>query len=204
MVDDSPLSKYCSVMDEVKRRTLVIDFFASGAGHAMFQPTTVESIALQFRKILELIAMASLVANKRAYAAVYADFAKHWNAKFLLRDLKKVNSKFYPCPFRELPPTAPGTVKSWEDLTDGYLTEAGFVKLYEACGGMLHARNPYGSPLKYDAFSARVPIWRQKIVALLNCHKVQFINDDNLYVIHMKEDGHDNVRGYLFARVHSA
>ena len=204
MADDSALSKYCAVMDEVKRRMLVVDFFSSGAGHAMFQPTTVESIALQFRKVLELIAMASLIANKHAYAAVYADFAKHWNAKFLLRDLKTVNPKFYPSPFRELPPTAPGTVKSWEDLTAGYLTEADFVKLYEVCGGLLHARNPYGSPLKYDAFATSVSAWRQKIILLLNCHKVQLVNDANLYVIHMKEDGHDNARGYLFARVHSA
>lgn len=188
-------------MDEVKQRMLVIDFFTSGPGHAMFQPTTVESIALQFRKVLELIAMASLVANKHAYAATYTNFATHWNAKSLLHNLNKVNPKFYPSPFKELPPKAPGTVKSWEDITDGYLTQADFVKLYEACSGMLHARNPYGTPLRYDDFAGGVAVWQQKIVKLLNCHKVQLVNDTNLYVIHMKEDGHDNVRGYLFSRM---
>jgi len=186
-------------MDEVKRRMLVIDFFTSKAGHALFKPTTLESIALQFRKILELVAMASLVANKHAYAKAYADFARHWNAKFLLRDLKKINPDFYPVPFRELPPTKPGVVKDWEDLTSGHLTQADFVRLYDGCGGMLHARNPFGSPLKYEAFENEIGSWHSKIVTLLNCHRVQLLNG-NLYVIHMKEEGHDDVRGYIFAR----
>lgn len=191
-------------MDEIKRRMLVIDFFASGAGHALFEPTTIEASAVQLRKVLELIAMASLVANKNVYAAAYADFAKHWHAERLLHDLGRVNPKFYPQPFVERPSPVQGIASNWEDVTDGYLTEPDFIKCFKACGGMLHARNPYGKALDYDKFKAEIPIWRQKIIRLLNCHRVQLLNDKNVYVIHMKEDGGDEVRGYLFSRVDNA
>ena len=59
---------YCDLMEEIKRRMSVIDFYLSGGGHALFEPTTIESIGLQLRKILELIAMASLVTNKKEYS----------------------------------------------------------------------------------------------------------------------------------------
>ena len=90
---------YCNVMEEIKRRTSVIDFFITGSGHALFEPTTLESMALQIRKILELIAMATLVANKNEYKKVYSNFAKAWNAEYLLKDndylTKKEFTKVY-------------------------------------------------------------------------------------------------------------
>ena len=48
-------SKYASQMEEIKLRTNVIFFMESREGHALYLATTVESIYLQFRKILELI-----------------------------------------------------------------------------------------------------------------------------------------------------
>jgi len=69
--------KYCDLMEEIKRRTAVIDFFLVGDGHALYQPPTIESVGLQSRKVLELIAFGSLVANKESYSAAYARFAEH-------------------------------------------------------------------------------------------------------------------------------
>jgi hypothetical protein len=42
--------------------------------------------------------LASLIANKQRYAAVHANFATHWNAELLLKDLARVNADFYPKP----------------------------------------------------------------------------------------------------------
>lgn len=80
--------KYCNLMEEVKRRMNVINAFGSGASHALYKATTVESVYLQLRKILELIAFGSLVANKQLFSQVYADFSKLWNAKKLLADIE--------------------------------------------------------------------------------------------------------------------
>jgi len=54
--------------------SLVVDFFLYGTGHALYEPTTLESVGLQLLKILELITMASLVVNKKEYET---DFLFH-------------------------------------------------------------------------------------------------------------------------------
>jgi hypothetical protein len=77
-VDETGVRQYANVMVEIKRRFRVIDHFMSGKNAAIYMPTTVETIGLQFRKILELIAFASLTANKKLYATAYANFSKHW------------------------------------------------------------------------------------------------------------------------------
>lgn len=55
-----------------------------------------ELIFLQLRKSLELIAFASLAANKDAYAAVFPTFAEDWKAKRILEKIEKINPYFYP------------------------------------------------------------------------------------------------------------
>jgi hypothetical protein len=76
-VNDPEITKYSNLMEEIKVRMSVFDFFTAGDGHALYKPTTIESTCLQLRKVLELIAMASLVANKEAYSNVHKNFAKH-------------------------------------------------------------------------------------------------------------------------------
>lgn len=197
-MNEPDLVKYCDLMEEIKRRTSVIDFFLSGAGHALFEPTTLESIGLQVRKILELIAMASLVANKRAYSKVYSDFAKSWNAEYLLKDLARVNPDFYPKPLVEQPSKDP-RVKNHPVAREGdYLTKEEFIKVYKKCGAIMHASNPLGRKLSYEYYKKKIPEWRQKIVNLLNNHQIRLVNDTGFYRIHMKEDRDDKVHFYKF------
>ena len=93
-----PLTAYANVMREVKWRVAALGEFLSLQEPASAPPIGLESACLQLRQVLELIAFGSLCANKSAYSAVHADFAKHWNAELLLRDLERVNSGFYPVP----------------------------------------------------------------------------------------------------------
>jgi hypothetical protein len=58
---------YCNLMDEVKKRTAVVQGFLNGQINAFYPAATIESAALQLRKILELIALGSLVAHKEEY-----------------------------------------------------------------------------------------------------------------------------------------
>lgn len=139
----SPIAQYADLMREIKRRIEVVDFFLEGHGHALYQPTTTESICLQLRQVLELIAFSSLCANQQAYSAAHADFASHWNAEYLLRDLARINPDFYPKPVLEVPSSAPGVKIDHVERKDGFLTKDDFVKVYKKCGGMMHARNPY-------------------------------------------------------------
>ena len=75
-MDTEYLVKYRDCMEEIKKRTEVVDGFLRGNYHALYLQTTVESICLQVRKILELIALASLVANKGVYEKSRQNFAK--------------------------------------------------------------------------------------------------------------------------------
>jgi len=193
------IDKYCYLMEELKLRMSVIDFLLQGGGHALYQPPTVESVCLQIRKILELIAFSSLTANKDIYSAAYESFASHWHAGRLLRDLAKVNPDFYPKPVVEIPSKLPGVVSELKNREPDYLTKDDFVAVYDQCGGIMHAANPYGQEIDYATYQRQIPTWRSKIMYLLNTHQVQLVNEPGFYLIHMKEDRDDRVHYYRFA-----
>ena len=122
----------------------------------LYKATTIESAYLQFRKILELIALGSLVANKDEFSKVYNDFAKYWNARHLLKDLERLNPNFYPRPVVEVPSKRAGTKMDLQDKKDGFLTKDEFLKLYEKCGAIMHAGNPYGSQIDYGYYERNI------------------------------------------------
>jgi hypothetical protein len=201
LMQQPDIIKYCDLMEEIKRRTAVINAFGCGGAVALYKATTIESVYLQFRKIIELIALGSRVANKNEFSKVYGDFAKCWNAQYLLRDIQRVNPDFYPCPIVEVPSKLPGAKMEWQDKKDGFLTKDDFLKLYEKCGAIMHAGNPYGSQVDYGYYERNIQAWLDKITGLLNSHTIRLANDPNLYLLHMKEDRDDKVHHYVFAPV---
>lgn len=192
------IQKYCDLMEEIKKRVSVVDFFITNQGHALFQPTTVESVGLQMRKILELIAFASMTANKEAYSAAYANFASHWNARLLLRDLERINPDFYPDPVVEEPSPDLRALHRLAKRQQDYLDKAEFEKVYEKCGALMHSENPYGSRTDYAYYIRELPSWRTRIVNLLNNHQIRLLNEEGFWLIHMKEDRDDRVHYYKF------
>lgn len=198
---DPEMDKYCDLMEEIKRRVNVIDFFLSGSGHAIYKPTTVESTCLQIRKVLELIAMGSLIANKNIYSTTHKEFSKHWNAELLLRDMERLNHDFYPTPVIEIPSETIGVKNNLKKREGDFLTKAEFVAVYKKCGAITHTNNPYGSKVDYAYYDREIPIWRQRIINLLNCHEIRLVNDPGFYLIHMREDRDNKVHFYKFAPV---
>ena len=192
--------KYCNLMEEIKKRTQVIDIFLSGSSHALYKATTIESICLQLRKILELIALGSLVANKEVFSKVYREFAKCWNAEYIFKDIERINPEFYPKPIIEDPCLTRGVTMDWKDKDPTeYLTKKEFIKMYKKCGAIMHSGNPYGTHVDYGYYDKSIPMWRRKIIHLLNSHQILLLNDPNIYLIHMKEKNDDKVHHYVFA-----
>ena len=185
-------------MKEVKLRMAVLEFFGSGKGHALYQPSTVESCCLQIRKILELIAFGSLAANKDIYSAAYEKFASHWHAGRLLRDLERINPNFYPKPIVEVPSKTPGVVNELQERGPDYLTKAEFEKLYDECGAIMHSRNPYGQPVDYVWYQQQLREWYRKIMNLLNSHQIHLVHHPGFFLIHMKVDQDDEVHFFEF------
>jgi len=177
---------YLSILRDIKYRTSVIDRLFSDASGINLELTVLESACLQLRKILEQIAFGSLVSNVNLYSQEYKKFEKFWNAEYLLKDMAKVNPKYFPKPISQDKSDVKG-VKSKFNLKhdDTYLNPVEFIKVYKKCGAILHAGNPFGSKVSLEFYKKSIPIWRQKIINLLNAHEVHFVGDKNLYLFQM-------------------
>ncbi len=195
------VGKYCQCMEEIKRRTLVVSRFLSGEITTGYKMTTIESGYLQLRKVLELIALGSLVANVVEYARQQKKFEQHWHAARILADIEVINPNFYPVPGVQIIDEATGKVKCVDSLKTPFLTRDDFVTLYERCGSILHAENPYGQSRDITAYDAEMGPWLDKTVALLNHHQIQLLDSDlQLWVImHAKDDG--RVHGFIMQKI---
>lgn len=185
-------------MEEIKRRIAVINTFVSGNVNALYKVTTIESVYLQFRKILEIIALGSMIANKNEFSRFYKKFSDYWNANKLLKALQYVNLDFYPRPIIEIPSKNPSVKMEWQDKKDGFLTKSDFVKLYKNCGRILHIDDPYSPKVDYDYYTHNIQTWLDKIMSLLNSHTIKLIKDPNIYLVHMLEKD-SKVHFYVFA-----
>ena len=179
----------------------MISGFLVGKCSAMYVQTTAESVSLQIRKTLELIALASMAANKSEYAKHRKHFHKDWNAKRILETLKKANPRFYPTPNRQVVDRESGRVLSLENITSGFLTQDDFIILFDTCSEILHAENPFSITQNPEAFLASVPAWMEKIRLLLNHHTIQLIDDDRQLWVLMKAESDGKVHVYEFERV---
>jgi hypothetical protein len=194
----SKIEQYCNVMEEVKKRDLVIRGFLAGRCSTAYKATNLECVCLQVRKILELIALGSLVVNKEEFSKYHVNFHKYWHGGRILKDIERINPKFYPVPIKEESSSAPKIKAEWKNVTEGYLTKDDFTDVYEKCGKILHADNPFGSKTDYSYYESQVTSWMSKIIRLLSTHVIHLLKE-NIYVIHMREERDDKVHGYIFA-----
>jgi len=188
------IPQYCALMEEIKHRVLVVQGFLDDSCHTMHLASTIESVYLQIRKILELVALGSLVLNKDEYQKVNTKFAKCWNARLILQDIDRINPHFYPQPFKDIN-------GKFVDITSGFLTRKKFPDVYAKCGAILHADNPYGSRVDYAYYQKSIQPWLTEIMVLLGTHKINLLDHPNFYVVHMKEDRDDKVHMYTFAPI---
>ena len=175
-------------MAEVKARSRLAKEVGEGRIPVFPLPARVEFVYLQFRKIVELIAMGSLLANSKAFSQMQANIQRYWNAKELLKDIHDINPDFYPRPIIQKPSQRQGVKMEWLDRPDDYLTKDRFITLYDKCGSILHARNPFAPEQDYAKLEAASPNWYLWIVNLLNAHTIRLVGGVNLYLIQMGSD----------------
>jgi hypothetical protein len=170
---------YCNCMDDLPSRMRLVRLILYRTVTTGADLLDTEIVFLQFRKILEQIAFASLAANKEAYSAARAKFADEWRAKKMLEYLAKVNPEFYPVPLRvgSIIPRGDGTkFTRLELLTDGFLTKNEFVELYDYCADILHARNPYDSRSRTINIRLHARDWLSRIEQLVGLHQAQLLS----------------------------
>ena len=197
-----PYVMYADCMEEIKRRTTVIDGFLKGELTARYLQTTAECIGLQLRKILELIALASMVANQPEYRKHREHFHRDWNGKRILNTLQAANPRFYPVPTRQVRDPRTDEVIETKKITSGFLTKKDYVRLYDTCGAILHARNPF-SKGGQDArsFLENAVVWMERIQVLLNHHQIQLFDSDKQVSVLMEAESDGKVHVHEFQRV---
>ncbi len=181
MPDFDAARLYANSMSRIRQRIdLVIQVLERGIrlGSDAFDT---ELVYLQFRKVLEEIAFSSLAANKTEYAALHANFARHWKAEKILAVLDSLNPDFYPQPL-EAPNSMPG-FHHFDLVTNSeFLTRAEFAALYDASSQVLHTPNPYSQedPVIQAKYSGNQ--WVSRIQRLLSWHSVRLLSGEVLVV----------------------
>ncbi|MCW3787260.1 hypothetical protein [Plebeiibacterium sediminum] len=172
------VNKYRKCLYDILKRTEVINHYIQGVKTTGYLGTDIELIALQFRKIIELIALSSLVANKKEYAAMRSKFREDWNARLIFQDLERVNPEFYPKPSKQIEKVNSEGVKyfEFEPIEAGYLSKKEAIKIYEKCGGVLHAENPFRESKDIMQLQKQFPFWIKKIMTLMNHHSIILAN----------------------------
>jgi len=160
---------YADYMTGVRMRTDEIGRILTVANMPDFARN--ELIFLQLRKSLELIAFASLAANKDAYAAVFPTFAEDWKAKRILEKIEKINPDFYPMALNPPEEIAPGR-KYFSRPDSGFMTKDEFLTLYQIASEVLHTRNPFTGKDPTINIKYSFPEWVARIQRLLAWHRI--------------------------------
>jgi hypothetical protein len=162
---------YSTCMEEIKIRINIILTFNDGKLTTGSDVTNIEFVCLQFRKVLELIALASIAPNKEEYS--------------------KQRPDFYPIPIVQAPHPLNEPIKHFEKFDGNFLKRDDFEQFYDSLGGKLHASNPFGAESDWDKTRKQFGKWSKKIINLLNVHLIKLIDTTQIWVVFMKhhEDG---------------
>ncbi len=163
------LDRYFAELYGIKNRLIIIDRFIKLNITTGVVGLDVEFVCLQFRKLIEQIAMLSLIAHVEEYAKIQSRFATQWNAKKIFKELEELNENFYPIP-----------AKINEDergkfidpiLNNDFLSKDDFLELYQICSSVIHAENPYVEEPKLPRpIEATFKKWYDKVYNLISFH----------------------------------
>jgi hypothetical protein len=150
-----------------------------------------EFVALQLRKLLELIAFGTLCANRQKYSEVYENFRNHWRAAKLLQNLERVHPDFYPTPLEGFEQSEPTGRLRLIARKEGFLTRADFGPLYDRCCELLHTPNPFagGGEIAYGSFRRLASNATEQIDALLHAHTMRLAGGKERWVVQIRSDG---------------
>jgi hypothetical protein len=189
---------YCSCMEDVKSRLAVVRTVTKGQLSTGSELFNYELVSVQLRKSLELVAFASMTANKKLYAEAHAGFANHWKAKEMLSSLNRLHPGFYPQPIR-LDHVKKSGAKHFERVEGDYLTQEDFTTLYDLCSEVLHTWNPFTMKEKHINFKRSVTEWVQRIDRLLRLHFMQFVDREEIWVVDMEYSADGKVHAFKVA-----
>lgn len=176
------LKKYTDEMEIIKLRTNQI--FTAQKRIEYLEPL-VEFKALQLRKVIEQILLASLIANSSIYKQYYNRLGSEWNARLICRDIERINPDFFP----KAAINQPDEMKI-DDAKESMSSEE-LIAIYEKMGKLLHSHNPFSDPIDYNSLSSYIDESCKNIIGLLNIHTVKRIGGDAFLFVVMNASNHN-------------
>ncbi|HIS89968.1 TPA: hypothetical protein IAA87_11190 [Candidatus Avigastranaerophilus faecigallinarum] len=171
------VNKYTSCMQEIKLRINAIHSIIKRQTTTLYPYTNLEFICLQIRKILELIAMANLVANKDEYQKIREKFSIDWNAKRIIETIEKVNKNFFPTAIYREQLDNEKIKYHWHKKVSNILTKDIYIKIYDEISNILHAQNPFKiDRINLDNLQQEALEYVNLIVNTLNEHNTYLCN----------------------------
>lgn len=193
-------ARYKKCMEEIKRRQRAIDDVLQGQRTTSFKYTNIEFVALQFRKIFELIVLATLASHEHLFEGLIRKFSKEWQVTKIVAIVRKKNPNFYPKPIDRVPTEKLGMKDEWVDVSDGFLTVGELIDAHGRIGNLMHANNPYKEETLLNKIEKQFPIWREKVIRLLNNHLIKFPDDKTVLYVGMQSVETGGVHTALFNR----
>lgn len=192
MSDSDRLEVCKQCMQEIKNRITDIDGRLSSWWHAykvsLFET---EMAALQLRKIYELVGFAALSADLDKYSQIRKRFEKDWNFELIMKKISRLNSRFLPQPIRRTRATQPGIKWHYEERPDAELTMKDLISRHGYLGNVLHATNPFSTPLDYQIVNRKIDTRVREIGQLLAQHRYVTDEDQSGYIIELNSHGVD-------------
>lgn len=192
--------RYLRNMQIIKWRIRSIKDIRTNKCHTTYSVTNIEFCALQIRKILELIALSSLISDLDVYREQLNNIEKKWNARLILQDIERIHPDFYPVPID----VDPGNKYRWLDKKTPYLTKKQFISIYKKCGKILHEDSVFKEDKDmdstYNQVDEQINNWVFLIMNLLDTHTVHLYNKKDLFYITMGGEN-DRPCGNIFTLV---
>ena len=180
--------RYANGMAEIRQRLGIARAAVARIRDTQDQDlVSTETIFLQMRKVCELIAFGSLIANKELYSQHYETFAEDWRLGRVVQKLRHVNPNFFPVPMSAPYEVSPGHKQAGPSLALA-ITEDELVALYNICGRILHSRNPFSTVAATHQLGYSVDEWLARLEGLLRWHRIQLVGGA-LWLVNVPEIG---------------
>ncbi len=176
MVGDPDVNLYADVLQQIKVRLDEADQLLVMCPTDWSAELVLERAALHLRKVIELVALSTLVTNRTELGSV-SDKLHKQDADGARKLIRRVNPAYWPEPIRTTL-TGPGRNFEMLPVADGYLSEAEWGKAFGWTSNILHARNPLGGPFDVHGSRERLEALARKVRTLLTEHRVHLVGGE--------------------------
>lgn len=187
-IDHEDARRYANGVSEIRQRLgIARETVARVRERQTEDVVSIETIFLQMRKVCELIAFGSLIANRALYAEHHASFAEDWRLKRIVDKLRKVNPEFFPVPVAAPVMTAEDRFELGASVALS-ITEDELVTLYDTCGRILHTRNPFSTDAVTHQIGYTVDEWLARLEGLMRWHYITQVSGAR-WLVEMPDQG---------------